>query len=118
MVTDAICFHSQQAVEKYLKAYLVFRGTDFNKTHNLEYLLEICTEKDSNFAIIDVGDLSFYAVEARYPDDFYIPTEKEARECLDKARAVKDFVFNKLNIKDSDFCLDSLPGGEPEEAAD
>jgi len=26
MVTESVCFHCQQAVEKYLKAYLLFLG--------------------------------------------------------------------------------------------
>lgn len=33
IITDAICFHSQQAAEKYLKAYLVSNGVDPEKTH-------------------------------------------------------------------------------------
>jgi len=118
MVTDAICFHSQQAVEKYLKSYLVFQNINFDKTHNLEYLLETCIEKDSDFSQVDVGDLSFYAVEARYPDDFYIPTEKEARESLEKARKVKDFVFKKMTITDSDIRSDLASGEEVEEPAE
>ena len=103
MVTDAICFHSQQAVEKYLKAYLIFKQVEFDKTHNLEFLLEICIENESDFSQIDVGNLSFFAVEVRYPDDFYIPTEQEARECLEIARKVKEFIYKKLNITDSDI---------------
>ena len=27
--TDTVCFHAQQAVEKYLKALLVFKNLDF-----------------------------------------------------------------------------------------
>ncbi|MCP5102584.1 MAG: HEPN domain-containing protein [bacterium] len=115
MVTDAICFHSQQAVEKYLKAYLVFQSIDFDKTHNLEYLLETCIEKDEDFSQIDVGDLSFYAVEARYPDDFYIPTRKEAGECLERARKVKEFILKKMNIKDSDIRSNLIPGEQEKE---
>ena len=112
MVTDAICFHSQQAVEKYLKAYMVFKKLDFDKTHNLEYLVERCLEKDKDFSQINVGDLSFYAVEARYPDDFYIPTEKEARECLGIARKVKEFIFRKLRITDADVRTELLEPGD------
>ena len=52
--------------------------------------------------------MSFYAVEVRYPDDFYIPTEQE----------VKEFVFEKLNINDSDI-ESSLTSDEKEsEVAD
>lgn len=35
-VTEAVCFHSQQAVEKFLKAYLITQNIAFGKTHNLE----------------------------------------------------------------------------------
>ena len=105
MVTDAICFHSQQAVEKYLKAYLIFVNIDFKRSHNLEYLLEICIDKDDDFSSLEIGDLSFYAVEVRYPDDFYIPTKQEAKECLEQARKIKEFVFKKLNINDADVIM-------------
>lgn len=40
--SSSICFHAQQAVEKYLKALLVFKGTDFPKTHDVDYLLSEC----------------------------------------------------------------------------
>ena len=32
---DAVCFHAQQCVEKYAKAFLVERGVDFDYTHNM-----------------------------------------------------------------------------------
>jgi HEPN domain-containing protein len=114
MVTDAICFHCQQAVEKYLKAFLIFKQIDFDKSHKLEYLLELCIEKDIDFSQIELGDLSFYAVEVRYPDDFYIPTENEARENLDIARKVKEFILQKLNLKASDINA-ALPSDEEED---
>jgi hypothetical protein len=41
---DQICFHSQQAAEKYLKAYLVLRDITFKKTHSLVYLLDLLGE--------------------------------------------------------------------------
>ncbi len=49
MVTDAICFHCQQSVEKLLKAYLASKNIDFGKTHNLEFLLELCRKQDNIF---------------------------------------------------------------------
>ena len=98
-VTEAICFHCQQAVEKYLKAYLIFQKHDFGKTHNLEYLIELCSKYDKEFHKINVGNLSFYAVEIRYPDDFYIPTIKEAKESIEIAKQVKNFVLRKIKDK-------------------
>lgn len=32
---DTVCFHSQQTVEKYLKAFLVYHGMDIPRTHTL-----------------------------------------------------------------------------------
>ncbi len=40
MVTDAICFHCQQSVEKLLKAFLASKNIDFGKTHNLPSVAE------------------------------------------------------------------------------
>ena len=37
---DAVCFHSQQCAEKYLKAFLQEHDTEFGKTHNLSMLLD------------------------------------------------------------------------------
>jgi HEPN domain-containing protein len=73
---------------------------EFGKTHNLEYLLEVCVKKDDEFKGIEVGNLSFYAVEVRYPDEFYIPSIDEAKESLEIARKVKEFVTMKLGIKE------------------
>ena len=45
--TDTICYHCQQAVEKYLKAYLVNLNIPFKKVHDLDYLLNLITEKET-----------------------------------------------------------------------
>ncbi len=36
---DMIAFHCQQATEKYIKAILLFFEIEFERTHNLIYLL-------------------------------------------------------------------------------
>jgi HEPN domain-containing protein len=46
---DTVTFHCQQAVEKYLKAYLIFQSTIFRFSHDLIYLLDLITQKDSDF---------------------------------------------------------------------
>ena len=42
LYASTICFHAQQAVEKFLKAFLVFHNIDFPKTHDLDFLLLEC----------------------------------------------------------------------------
>jgi HEPN domain-containing protein len=68
-VTDAILgFHSQQAVEKSLKAVLAHRGVEFPFTHDLDGLLELCQGNGIEVPeeLSDVDHLSPYAVQLRY----------------------------------------------------
>jgi len=99
IATSAVCFHCQQFVEKVLKSYLTHRSIDFGKTHNLEFLLELCKNQDRDFEGIEVGNLTFYAVDVRYPDEFYIPSFEETKECYEIAMRVKEFIERKLNIR-------------------
>jgi len=81
LYTSTICFHCQQAVEKYLKGFLVYNNTDFPKTHDLDFLLSKCISIDNkSFTNIGLKNLSEFGVDIRYPDDFYIPAISETRE--------------------------------------
>ena len=40
-----ICFHFQQAAEKYLKAFVVAHDLKFEKQHDLVFLLKTCGGK-------------------------------------------------------------------------
>jgi len=44
-VLETACFHCQQAVEKALKAYLVWKGVPFERVHSLPYLLDLCRSR-------------------------------------------------------------------------
>ena len=41
---EIICFHCQQAAEKYLKAFLVWNDQEPSKTHDLIELAKLCTK--------------------------------------------------------------------------
>jgi HEPN domain-containing protein len=100
-VTDAICFHAQQAAEKYLKAYLVSKGIEPEKTHKIEKLIQTCMSFDVTFLTLkDTEILTEYAVEFRYPDDFYIPSIDETKEAYGLAIKVKEFVLGKIKKVD------------------
>src|SRR4030042_4183980 len=68
---NAIAFHSQQASEKYIKAFLVWHEIDFPKTHDLEELLNVVRPVHAALAesLRDVIVLTPYGVELRYPSD-------------------------------------------------
>ena len=97
--TDTVCFHMQQCVEKYLKAFLVHKNHEIAKTHNLTLLLQECMEIDSEFQNlqnIDADELTMYAVDSRYPDDFYMPTPQESQKAVKIAEEVRKFVLTKI----------------------
>ena len=103
--TDMVCFHAQQCAEKYLKAFLVFHNKPFKKTHNLFVLIRNCASINSEFQnLYDLGvdELTDYAIDIRYGDEFYFPSIEEAQEAIKLAEIVREFVikaFEKLGVK-------------------
>ena len=98
-LTDIVCFHAQQAVEKLLKGFLTYHGIKIPRTHDISILLEMCIEIDKGFKKLDIETLeklSFYAVEIRYPGELYIPSLQEAREAVEIAKNLRTFIFEKL----------------------
>lgn len=98
-ITDTICFHCQQAAEKYLKMYLAIKGNDPSITHNISVLVAKCASYDPAFIELQrFVFLTSYAVSLRYPDDFYMPEIEEAEEALTAARNVRKFVIAMVKI--------------------
>jgi HEPN domain-containing protein len=99
-VTDVLCFHCQQATEKYLKLFLTAKHIEFNPTHNIAILLQQCIGIDNSFSSLEeTSYLTQYAVELRYPDDFYIPDLPETEKAYKLTLNVRKFVLSKLKIK-------------------
>lgn len=94
-----ICFHYQQAAEKYLKAYIVAYDLKFEKNHNLLALMSICAKKHSAFKKLkdDCFLLNDYYIEPRYPTE--IPkdrTKDEALQAKEAAERIGGFVKKLL----------------------
>lgn len=68
---NAVCFHAQQCVEKYLKAALVKNRVAFRKTHDLALLLDECVAFFPLWEAmrVELKRLSGYAVQFRYPGE-------------------------------------------------
>lgn len=79
---NAVCFHAQQCVEKYLKAVLQENEIAFQKVHDLEVLLDQCLIfiPDLEKLREDAQKLSVFAVEVRYPG--FEAQRKDAEEAL------------------------------------
>jgi HEPN domain-containing protein len=98
---DTVTFHCQQAVEKYLKAYLISQSILFRFTHDLVYLLDLITLKDLDFHSYydSVSELQGYAVEVRYPNETIYLSNEKVEKALMIAKNVRDLVMLKINIK-------------------
>lgn len=94
---DTACFHAQQVIEKYLKAFLAYYEQPIPRTHDLEEIQELCCEIESmpELAALDLETLSDYAIQVRY--DFEIwPEQDVAQNAIDVAKQVKVIITTKL----------------------
>ncbi|MCH7700774.1 MAG: HEPN domain-containing protein [Planctomycetes bacterium] len=96
-ITAAAAFHSQQAAEKSIKAFLVFHEQPFEHIHDLAVLLGQCAKLDADWAPLrdSVEPLTTYAVRFRYPGP-PDPSVDEVQAALDVVREVWDFVVVRL----------------------
>lgn len=92
-------FHCQQAVEKYLKAFLTKNKIPFKKTHDLgDLYLKVKEIKDFGLDEIKLERLNDLYIETRYPSSigFFqegsMPTVEEAQDYLNLAKKVASIV--------------------------
>jgi len=80
----ASAFHAEQAVEKGLKALLVWHAVDFPPRHDLALLVSLVPE-GATIKELNVGGLSVYAVEQRYVAGSSNPMSLNERPAWDEA---------------------------------
>lgn len=98
---DTIAFHCQQAVEKYIKAILVFHGIEFQRSHDLVYLLELLSRK------IEIDEIKFrkaftlnnYAVQIRYPNKNVKLTISELELAIQISEEFQQFSLELVGLK-------------------
>lgn len=92
---DTVCFHAQQAAEKYLKGLLAFlEAQQIPPIHNLEELFGLCTGLAPGWGLVgvDLAELTPYAVQLRYDLEFW-PDRETAEKALNMAKQVRDAVL-------------------------
>jgi len=95
--TDAVCFHAQQCVEKYLKAFLVCTGVDFPKTHDIERLVGLLPKSIwLRLSVEEQRRLTAYATVTRYPGDYEPISFAEAQHSVKLARRVRKELRDNL----------------------
>ena len=93
-----VCFLSQQAVEKSLKAFIIFKGMIHPKTHRLPELANLLNEPWLNDYHKQLQKIDHYYMPMRYPDMLAAlspnaqPTHDEAKQALDSAEELVELI--------------------------
>ncbi|MEO7993382.1 MAG: HEPN domain-containing protein [bacterium] len=90
-VYEAVSFHAQQCVEKYLKACLIEWEIPFPNSHNLSLLLRLLVPRQPLWAgyLPQMLILTAYAVAPRYPpEDVDLETATESLQIATHLRSL------------------------------
>jgi len=95
---NSICFHAQQCIEKYLKAWLQETDVPVPRTHDLEELLVLIvpTLPDWSQWQPDFKRITEYAVNSRYPGDS--ATAEDTEHAMRICDAVRQAVRASLKL--------------------
>ena len=94
---DAICFHSQQGVEKLMKATLIQAGTIPPKVHDLVALGRLIADVHENWSwpLEELRFLSLSSVSFRYPGESAEP--EDAKKAFEICSRIRDRLLSLLN---------------------
>ena len=101
-LTNIVAFHCQQAIEKYLKAFLIENDVPLTKIHDLIKLNGLIKEiKDLGIDRKKLLVIDELYVESRYPGDIGLiadgmPTNEQAKEFIEFAQEVKTIINTEL----------------------
>ena len=98
---EVICYLCAQAIEKYLKSYLVYNDIIPDKTHNLVVLLNQCISIDTSFSTCrnECRIINKFNNKIRYPKSISV-TEEETRYVINSTEKIKNLdIFTKIRIE-------------------
>ncbi|MDP2939978.1 MAG: HEPN domain-containing protein [Candidatus Omnitrophota bacterium] len=90
----------QQAVEKYLKGFLIYHGWELRKIHDLISLLGDVIEIDKEFEKFSdaLQVITKYYLDSRYPLGYSLEyTKEDIRESITSAKAIISLIKKKLS---------------------
>ena len=99
LLHNIICFHAQQCIEKYLKAWLQEANMPVPRTHNLEELLDLIVPMLPDWSDWqpDFKIITRYAVEPRYPGDS--ATTEDTQHAMHICDEVRQAVRAELKLE-------------------
>ncbi len=93
---DTICFHAQQAAEKFLKTFLVYHIQPVPRTHDLVALLAQCTAIEPSLVSLENNchRLSYYQLQGAIPTTSTSPPNKtHAKRPRQHAKSASAFLL-------------------------
>ena len=95
---DIICFHAQQCIEKYLKAWLQETNIRFAKTHDLKELLDLILPVIPDWDVwqADFSVFSEDAIDFLYPGKY--ATAKDASQAIHTCTEVRQAIRSELKL--------------------
>jgi len=95
---STVCFHSQQCIEKYLKALLICHSVQVPKSHDLiELYHRLAPENRPALSQEGLAILNRYAVESRYPGGWEVILRSEAEDAFRIARTLRQAISGNLS---------------------
>ena len=96
-----VCQLSQQAAEKYLKAFLVYHGREPKRTHILRELVSDCAKIKQELQSLMkwAKELEQYYIPTRYPvGPFGVYGKHEATQAIESAQTIISILQKHLKI--------------------
>ncbi len=95
-----ICFHFQQAAEKYLKAFIIAKKLEFRPVHNLMELLRTCSQAAPDAKQLEEACrfLNPFYIDTRYPVHWPGAYDKStANQAKEMAGLIRDWVARAMS---------------------
>ena len=94
-----ILIHIQQAIEKYLKGYLLSQSWPLRRIHDLEVLIQEAITRDNDFSpfLSSCQKITEYYIESRYTLGIYTTlTNKSLKRDLETVRQLVILIHQKI----------------------
>ena len=98
---ETISFHIHQAVEKYLKGFLIYHGWKLEKIHDLVKLLEEAIKIDKSFSrfTVPLRKITNFYFESRYPVGYEVEyTKQELKGSITQTKNLIGLIKKKISF--------------------
>ncbi len=104
-IYNQACFHSEQCVEKVIKAFIIHKGRIHPQSHKLADLLTYLGKSIFDDLEAEIISLDRFYIPTRYPDALPgmlpegLPSEKDAKEAIEISKLVFERAKKEMEIQ-------------------